>query len=71
MPGGCSIWRAIIWALIYDTEYAMVDREDDIKIGREINCDSFGEYDRLMIGLLQLTMLALLIAVGSKLSWAL
>ena len=58
---------AIIWALIYDTEYAMVDREDDIKIGVKSTAILFGEYDRLMIGLLQLTMLALLIMVGSKL----
>lgn len=59
---------AIIWALIYDTEYAMVDREDDIKIGVKSTAILFGEYDRLMIGVLQLTMLALLIMVGSKLA---
>jgi len=58
---------AIVWALIYDTEYAMVDREDDIKIGVKSTAILFGQYDRLMIGLLQLTMLALLVMVGSKL----
>ncbi|MCB1902734.1 MAG: 4-hydroxybenzoate octaprenyltransferase [Gammaproteobacteria bacterium] len=58
---------AIVWALIYDTEYAMVDREDDLKIGVKSTAILFGEYDRLMIGVLQLTMLALLIMVGSKL----
>ena len=58
---------AIIWALIYDTEYAMVDREDDLKIGVKSTAILFGEYDRLMIALLQLTMLILLIMVGSKL----
>ena len=57
----------IIWALIYDTEYAMVDRDDDLKIGVKSTAILFGEYDRLMIGLLQLTMLGLLIIVGSKL----
>jgi len=57
---------AIVWALIYDTEYAMVDREDDIRIGVKSTAILFGRYDRLMIGLLQLTMLALLIMVGSK-----
>ena len=57
----------IIWALIYDTEYAMVDRDDDLKIGVKSTAILFGEHDRLMIGVLQLTMLALLIMVGSKL----
>jgi 4-hydroxybenzoate polyprenyltransferase len=57
----------VIWALIYDTEYAMVDRDDDIKIGVKSTAILFGEYDRIMIGLLQLTMLVLLVMVGSKL----
>jgi len=58
---------AIVWALIYDTEYAMVDREDDIKIGVKSTAILFGEHDRSVIGLLQLTMLVLLVMVGSKL----
>ncbi|MCB1859905.1 MAG: 4-hydroxybenzoate octaprenyltransferase [Gammaproteobacteria bacterium] len=58
---------AVIWALIYDTEYAMVDRDDDILIGVKSTAILFGEHDRLVIGLLQLTMLALLTMVGNKL----
>ncbi|MCP4288183.1 MAG: 4-hydroxybenzoate octaprenyltransferase [Gammaproteobacteria bacterium] len=58
---------AIVWALIYDTEYAMVDREDDIKIGVKSTAILFGKHDRSVIGLLQLTMLVLLVMVGSKL----
>lgn len=54
----------IIWALIYDTEYAMVDREDDLRIGVKSTAILFGQYDRLIIGLLQLLMIGLLIAVG-------
>ena len=54
----------VVWALIYDTEYAMVDREDDRKIGIKSTAILFGRYDRLMIGLLQLLMLALLAWVG-------
>jgi len=54
----------VIWALIYDTQYAMVDREDDRKIGIKSTAILFGRYDLLAIGALQLTMLALLAAIG-------
>lgn len=61
----------VIWAVIYDTMYAMVDREDDLKIGIKSTAILFGQHDRLIIGLLQLLMLGLLIAVGllSGLGW--
>jgi 4-hydroxybenzoate polyprenyltransferase len=54
----------LIWALIYDTQYAMVDREDDLKIGIKSTAILFGERDRLIIGLLQLLMLGLLVWIG-------
>jgi 4-hydroxybenzoate polyprenyltransferase len=54
----------IIWALIYDTMYAMVDRIDDLKIGIKSTAILFGGHDRLIIGLLQLLMLGLLLWVG-------
>jgi 4-hydroxybenzoate polyprenyltransferase len=54
----------LIWALIYDTQYAMVDREDDLKIGIKSTAILFGERDRLVIGLLQLLMLGLLVWIG-------
>ncbi len=57
---------AVIWALIYDTEYAMVDRTDDIRIGVKSTAILFGEYDRMVIGLLQVTLLGLLVIVGVK-----
>ncbi|WP_260292726.1 4-hydroxybenzoate octaprenyltransferase [Sedimenticola hydrogenitrophicus] len=57
---------AILWALIYDTEYAMVDREDDLRIGVKSTAILFGRQDRLIIGLLQLAMLALLVLVGAR-----
>jgi 4-hydroxybenzoate polyprenyltransferase len=60
-PVAWSLFAAtVIWALIYDTEYAMVDREDDLKVGIKSTAVFFGEYDRLAIGVLQLLMLALL-----------
>jgi 4-hydroxybenzoate polyprenyltransferase len=54
----------VVWALIYDTEYAMVDRDDDLKIGIKSTAIFFGRYDRLAIGVLQLLMLSLLVWVG-------
>lgn len=54
----------IVWALIYDTQYAMVDREDDLKIGIKSSAILFGRYDRLFIGLLQVVFISLLVAIG-------
>lgn len=54
----------ILWSVIYDTMYAMVDREDDLKIGVRSTAILFGDYDRLIMGILQVAMLFLLIAAG-------
>lgn len=54
----------LIWALIYDTQYAMVDREDDLKIGIKSTAILFGALDRAVIGVLQVVMLALLVWIG-------
>ncbi|MCG6942552.1 MAG: 4-hydroxybenzoate octaprenyltransferase [Thiohalocapsa sp.] len=54
----------VVWALIYDTQYAMVDRDDDLKIGIKSTAILFGRYDRLMVALLQVLMLAMLFWVG-------
>lgn len=54
----------VIWALIYDTMYAMVDRQDDLAAGIKSTAILFGRLDRLAIGLLQILMLALLWQVG-------
>lgn len=51
---------SILWTLIYDTEYAMADREDDRKIGVKSTALLFGRYDRLILGGLQMLVLALL-----------
>ena len=56
----------LVWALVYDTQYAMVDREDDLKIGIKSTAILFGRWDRLVVGLLQLLMLALLVWVGES-----
>lgn len=54
----------LIWALIYDTQYAMVDREDDLKIGIKSTAILFGRWDRMTVGLLQILMLGLLVWIG-------
>ncbi|WP_295389036.1 4-hydroxybenzoate octaprenyltransferase [uncultured Thiodictyon sp.] len=54
----------LIWALIYDTQYAMVDRPDDLKIGIKSTAILFGDRDRLAIGVLQVAMLGLLLGIG-------
>lgn len=61
----------VLWALIYDTMYAMVDKEDDLRIGVKSTAILFGVYDRHILALLQLTMLALLVVVGQmkQLDW--
>jgi 4-hydroxybenzoate polyprenyltransferase len=55
---------AVIWAVIYDTQYAMVDREDDLKIGVKSSAILFGGRDNQIIGLLQLFMIGLLLLIG-------
>ncbi|MEA1889235.1 MAG: 4-hydroxybenzoate octaprenyltransferase [Pseudomonadota bacterium] len=63
-----SIWLLflanICWTVAYDTMYAMVDREDDLKIGVMSTAVLFGNNDRLIIGKLQLITLALLLWTG-------
>jgi len=54
----------IVWTLVYDTQYAMVDREDDLQVGIKSTAILFGRYDRLIIGLLQVLLLGLLAYVG-------
>lgn len=55
------------WTVAYDTEYAMADREDDLKIGVKSTAILFGGYDRVAIGLLQVATLALLYWLGYEL----
>jgi 4-hydroxybenzoate polyprenyltransferase len=54
----------ILWTVAYDTQYAMVDRDDDLKIGVKSTAVLFDRYDKLIIGLLQLASLGVLVWVG-------
>lgn len=53
----------VLWTVVYDTFYAMVDRDDDLKIGVRSTAILFGEQDRAIIALLQgLTLTALVLS---------
>ncbi|CAI1895927.1 4-hydroxybenzoate octaprenyltransferase [Serratia proteamaculans] len=54
----------IFWTVAYDTLYAMVDRDDDLKIGVKSTAILFGRYDKLIVGLLQFATLLLMLWVG-------
>ena len=54
----------VFWALAYDTEYAMVDRDDDLRIGIRTSAITFGRYDVLAVMLCYTISLALITAVG-------
>lgn len=55
----------VLWSTAYDTLYAMVDRDDDLKIGVKSTAILFGESDRLIVGVLQGLVLAGLLLVGA------
>jgi len=57
---------AIIWAVVYDTMYAMVDREDDLKIGVKSTAILFADLDKVFIGFFQVLLLIALLMVGDK-----
>ncbi len=52
------------WTVAYDTMYAMVDRDDDLKVGIKSTAILFGRYDRQIIGLFQLAALACFMTAG-------
>jgi len=56
----------VLWTVAYDTMYAMVDRDDDIKIGVKSTAILFGDADRLVIAGLQTLVIATLCIVGAQ-----
>jgi 4-hydroxybenzoate polyprenyltransferase len=57
----------IFWAIAYDTEYAMVDRDDDLKIGIKTAAITFGRFDVAAVMLCYAAMLAVLVMIGMRL----
>ncbi len=57
----------IIWTTVYDTFYAMADREDDLKIGVKSTAILFGDDDRVIQGILQVAYLLVMVLIGHQL----
>jgi 4-hydroxybenzoate polyprenyltransferase len=57
----------VLWATVYDTLYAMVDRADDIRIGIKSTAILFGPLDRVIVGILQLCLMGNLVLIGTRL----
>ncbi|KII80283.1 4-hydroxybenzoate octaprenyltransferase [Vibrio renipiscarius] len=53
-----------LWTIAYDTQYAMVDRDDDVNIGIKSTAILFGRFDKMIIGGLQLLTVLMLIMLG-------
>ena len=60
---------AVVWTAMYDTIYAMIDREDDLKIGVRSSAILFADMDRLLIGTMQAMMLGALGLVGRSMHY--
>ena len=56
----------VLWAAVYDTMYAMVDRVDDLRIGIKSTAILFGDWDKFMVGLLQAGFLLTLYLIGRR-----
>ena len=56
----------VAWAVAYDTMYAMVDREDDLRVGVKSSAILFGDADRFFVGASQVAVLAALFLVGRQ-----
>jgi len=56
----------LFWAIAYDTEYAMVDRDDDIKIGIQSSALLFGRYDVFAVVCCYISMLGIFIGIGQS-----
>ena len=54
----------LVWTVVYDTLYAMVDRDDDLAIGVKSTAILLGKYDILATGILMVLMIAILVALG-------
>ncbi len=65
--GWLMLVAAVLWAGVYDTMYAMVDRDDDLRIGVKSSAILFGDLDRLLIAVMQLMVLYTLLLVGRDL----
>jgi 4-hydroxybenzoate polyprenyltransferase len=69
VSAGILFMATLFWVVAYDTQYAIADREDDLKIGVKSTAILFGKYDRLIILILQLLSLSLFLLLGFHLNF--
>ncbi len=60
---------AVLWAMVYDTIYAMIDRDDDLKLGVKSSAILFADMDRLVIGVMQAMMVFALYLAGESMEF--
>lgn len=61
---------AVIWAAIYDTIYAMIDREDDLRIGVKSSAILFADMDKMLIFVMQAMMIFALVLAGQSMHFS-
>ena len=66
---GLMFVGSVLWIVAYDTMYAMVDRNDDLRIGVKSTAILFGHLDRLMIAILQVSTVFIWFLVGIALEF--
>lgn len=67
--GWVLYFAAVIWAVVYDTMYAMADRDDDLRVGVKSSAILFADMDKLIVAILQGMMLVALALVGRTLGF--
>jgi len=65
VSAGWIFLATVLWTLIYDTLYAMADRDEDLKIGVKSTAILFAEYDQIFITLLQILLMIVFIKIGN------
>ena len=70
-PAGLMFIASLLWIVAYDTLYAMVDREDDLRVGVKSTAILFGDADRVMVGILQGLSLWAFWLLGQQLGYGL
>ena len=55
----------LVWTLIYDTFYAMADRDEDLKVGVKSTAILFAKYDQIIITLLQILLIVVFVLIGN------
>ena len=66
---GLFFAASVVWIVAYDTMYAMVDREDDLKIGVKSTAILFGQLDRLMVAVMQAITVVAFLLLGQRLGY--